>query len=65
MQVYAQDEVWTRKFGFTGRMAVNMSVQRCDVGMIERNIDEAFKASGITPSRPELGLARSVLLADR
>ncbi|MEF9481455.1 EAL domain-containing protein [Ralstonia sp. 1B3] len=46
-------------------MAVNVSARQCDAGVIERDVDEALKASGMTPSRLELELTESVLLADR
>ncbi|CAJ0703557.1 Phytochrome-like protein cph2 [Ralstonia edaphis] len=65
MQACTQGEAWARKFGFTGRMAVNVSARQCDAGVIERDVDEALKASGMTPSRLELELTESVLLADR
>ncbi|CAJ0860520.1 hypothetical protein R20233_00784 [Ralstonia sp. LMG 32965] len=65
MQACAQGEAWARKFGFTGRMAVNVSARQCDAGVIERDVDEALKASGMAPGRLELELTESVLLADR
>ena len=65
MRACAQGEAWARKFGFTGRMAVNVSARQCDAGVIERDVDEALKASGMAPSRLELELTESVLLADR
>jgi EAL domain-containing protein (putative c-di-GMP-specific phosphodiesterase class I) len=65
MQACAQGQLWERNFGFTGRVAVNVSARQCDAGVIERDVDEALKASGLNPSRLELELTESVLLADR
>ncbi|MGM3277816.1 putative bifunctional diguanylate cyclase/phosphodiesterase [Ralstonia sp. 24A2] len=65
MQACTQGQVWERNFGFTGRVAVNVSARQCDAGVIERDVDEALKASGMTSSRLELELTESVLLADR
>lgn len=65
MQACTLGQVWERNFGFTGRVAVNVSARQCDAGVIERDVDEALKASGMTSSRLELELTESVLLADR
>ncbi|KHK57981.1 diguanylate cyclase [Ralstonia sp. A12] len=65
MQACTQGQAWERNFGFTGRVAVNVSARQCDAGVIERDVDEALKASGMTSSRLELELTESVLLADR
>ena len=65
MQACTQGQAWARNFGFTGRVAVNVSARQCDAGVIERDVDEALKASGMTPTRLELELTESVLLADR
>uniref|UniRef100_C6BLM3 Diguanylate cyclase/phosphodiesterase with PAS/PAC sensor(S) n=2 Tax=Ralstonia pickettii TaxID=329 RepID=C6BLM3_RALP1 len=65
MQACARGQAWERNFGFTGRISVNVSARQCDAGVIERDVDEALKASGLTPSRLELELTESVLLADR
>lgn len=65
MQACTQGQVWERNFGFTGRVSVNVSARQCDAGVIERDVDEALKASGMTSSRLELELTESVLLADR
>jgi len=65
MQACTQGQAWARNFGFTGRVAVNVSARQCDAGVIERDVDEALKASGMTATRLELELTESVLLADR
>lgn len=65
MQACTQGQAWARHFGFTGRVAVNVSARQCDAGVIERDVDEALKASGMAASRLELELTESVLLADR
>lgn len=65
LQACNQGQGWARNFGFTGRMAVNVSARQCDAGVIERDVDEALKASGMAPGRLELELTESVLLADR
>jgi len=65
MQACAQGQAWERNFGFAGRISVNVSARQCDAGVIERDVDEAIEASGLTPSRLELELTESVLLADR
>lgn len=65
MQACAQGQAWAREFGFTGRISVNVSARQCDAGVIERDVDEALNTSGMAPSRLELELTESVLLADR
>ncbi|CAJ0689634.1 hypothetical protein R82526_03352 [Ralstonia mannitolilytica] len=65
MQACAQGEAWAREFGFTGRIAVNVSARQCDAGVIEQDVDEALRTSGLAPTRLELELTESVLLADR
>lgn len=66
-QACAQGQAWERHFGFSGRVSVNVSARQCDAGVIERDVDDALNASGMTPSRLELELelTESVLLADR
>lgn len=64
-QACAQGQAWERDFGFTGRIAVNVSARQCDAGVIERDVDDALETSGLRPSRLELELTESVLLADR
>ncbi|WP_296223520.1 putative bifunctional diguanylate cyclase/phosphodiesterase [Ralstonia sp. UBA689] len=65
MQACEQGQAWERDFGFTGRISVNVSAKQCDAGVIERDVDEALKTSGLNPTRLELELTESVLLADR
>ncbi|MEF9387550.1 EAL domain-containing protein [Ralstonia solanacearum species complex bacterium KE056] len=64
-QACAQGQVWERDLGFTGRIAVNVSARQCDAGVIERDVEDALRISGLRPSRLELELTESVLLADR
>ncbi|SUE25023.1 Bacteriophytochrome cph2 [Ralstonia mannitolilytica] len=65
MQACTQGQAWAREFGFTGRIAVNVSARQCDAGVIEQDVDEALRTSGLAPTRLELELTESVLLADR
>ncbi|WP_197339891.1 putative bifunctional diguanylate cyclase/phosphodiesterase [Ralstonia solanacearum] len=65
LQACSQGQAWERDFGFAGRVAVNVSARQCDAGVIERDVDEALGVSGLRPSRLELELTESVLLADR
>ncbi|MDB0568894.1 putative bifunctional diguanylate cyclase/phosphodiesterase [Ralstonia solanacearum] len=65
LQACSQGQAWERDFDFTGRVAVNVSARQCDAGVIERDVDEALGVSGLRPSRLELELTESVLLADR
>lgn len=64
-QACAQGQAWERDLGFTGRVAVNVSARQCDAGVIERDVEDALRISGLRPSRLELELTESVLLADR